>query len=466
MSKTAYSSTPSEFSHSGWLIKEGGTFKSWRKRWCVLKDGVIHYSKHKDSAKDLGTVHLEDATGIDPVPVYKRKKFIFKIPTPDRTYYLKSQNEKERQKWIDVCRASKDEIIRRNNPVSTEGGEKSGSTKRIGIEDFELKAVIGKGSFGRVLMVIKKTGADAGKVYAMKVLNKGTVLKRHEEAHTKTEKKILQTLKHPFLVNLYYSFQTADKLYFIMDYVNGGELFYHLQKDKTFKEDRARFYCAQIVCGLAYMHSKGVLYRDLKPENLLITAEGNISMTDFGISKQGLIAANAKTATFCGTPEYLAPEVLDGEGYGLAVDWWSFGTLMYEMLTGLPPFYSQDVQTMYKKIMAAKLVLTPAISEKAADLLGGLLKRNPAERLTNPDDIKKHPWFASIDWDKLEKLEVKPPYIPPVKDAASLVMIDPAFTGEDIDESDAPDVELTEEEQSKFQGFTYAPGMDGDEESE
>jgi RAC serine/threonine-protein kinase len=194
------------------------------------------------------------------------------------------------------------------------------------------------------------------------VLNKATILERGEMEHTKSEKSILQKLQSPFLVCLHFTFQTSDKLYFIMDYINGGELFYHLQKERKFDAERVRFYCAEIVLGLAYLHSKGILYRDLyvcqlplfrslirsprKPENVLLTGDGHICMTDFGISKEGLSAADDRTATFCGTPEYLAPEVLEGNGYGKAVDWWSFGTLMFEMLTGLPPFYSQDVQVM------------------------------------------------------------------------------------------------------------------------
>jgi len=161
---------------------------------------------------------------------------------------------------------------------------------------------------------------DSGKIYAMKVLNKKTIIERNELEHTKAEKSILQKLCHPFLVNLNYSFQTPDKLYFIMDYVNGGELFYHLQKDKKFTEDRVRFYCAEIVLGLEYLHNTGVLYRDLKPENILLTGDGHICMTDFGISKEGLLKEDDRTATFCGTPEYLAPEVLEGNGYGKAVD--------------------------------------------------------------------------------------------------------------------------------------------------
>jgi RAC serine/threonine-protein kinase len=168
----------------------------------------------------------------------------------------------------------------------------------------------------------------------MKVLNKQTILDRNEVAHTQAEKSILMKLDCPFLVHLHFSFQTSDKLYFVMDYVNGGELFFHLQKEKTFDPNRVLFYSAEILLGLEYLHEQGVIYRDLKPENILLTSQGHICMTDFGISKEGLHCKDDRTATFCGTPEYLAPEILEGKGYGKAVDWWSFGTLIYEMMTG------------------------------------------------------------------------------------------------------------------------------------
>jgi len=253
----------------------------------------------------------------------------------------------------------------------------------------------------------------------MKILNKNMIVQRQELEHAKAEKSVLQKLVHPFLVNLNYSFQTLDKLYFVMDYVNGGELFFHLQKDKRFSEERARFYLAEIACGLEYLHVHGVLYRDLKPENLLLTGDGHICMTDFGLAKEGLLCDNDRTSTFCGTPEYLAPEVLDGKDYGKEVDWWSFGTLMYEMLTGLPPFYCDDVQKMYQKIMTAQLNIPTFFSPEAKSLVEQLLDRSPTTRLSDPSQVKAHPWFKSIDFEKLCNKEIPPPFIPKVKDEES-----------------------------------------------
>jgi len=436
---------------TGYLVKEGGKFKTWKKRWMVLKNNVIYYSKKQNSG-ELGIVRLHGVTPEQVGASTRTKKGLsmFEIKTPNRIYFLCSDTERERDLWI--------EAIKQSISGKGLGSNGNGSGKKIGVQDFDLLHVIGKGSFGKVLQVRKK---DNGKIYAMKVLNKKNILDNNELEHTKTEKDILQKLAHPFLVNLNYSFHTPDKLYFIMDYINGGELFYHLQKEHKFTPERVRFYSAEIVLGLEYLHNSGVIYRDLKPENILLTDDGHICMTDFGISKQGLLAEDARTATFCGTPEYLAPEVLEAKGYTKAVDWWSFGTLMYEMLTGLPPFYSQDVQQMYFKIMHAKLDIPEQLDEHTKSILLALLERDPNKRLADPPVIKSHPYFKEIDWEKLLKKEIKAPFIPPlVNGKMDVSMVDPAFTSEKptiSDGSDPTDGKISLENQKKFEGFTFIP---------
>lgn len=424
----------------------------------MLKNGQLHYSKSQSSG-DLGIISLMEAGEVKPSNARKKKKFCFEIETPNRTYFMCAESQAAQEDWIREIIAERDRIQGKRKKTEAESSAAPGTepldpaqAERVGIDSFELLTVIGKGSFGKVLQVRKK---DTGKIYAMKVLNKKTIIERKEVEHTRSEKKILQKLCHPFLVNLNYSFQTPDKLYFIMDYVNGGELFYHLQKDKKFTEERAKFYCAEIVLGLEYLHNSGVLYRDLKPENLLLTDDGHICMTDFGISKEGLESDDDRTATFCGTPEYLAPEVLEGNGYGKAVDWWSFGTLMFEMLTGLPPFYSQDVQQMYQKIISAKLQIPKTVSDDAKDLLEKLLIRDPETRMTDPKQIKQHAWFSDIDWLKLEQKEVQPPYIPPVKGKADTSQVDPTFTSEEPVLTLTDSSEISGAMQSNFDGFTY-----------
>jgi serine/threonine protein kinase len=220
------------------------------------------------------------------------------------------------------------------------------SKSKVSKNDFELMTVIGRGSFGKVMQVRKK---GTNEIFAMKVMRKDAIIQKNQVTHTKDEKSILQKIIHPFIVRLHYAFQTPDKLYMILDYVNGGELFYHLKKEGKFDVERVRFYSAEIASAIGHLHSLGIVYRDLKPENILLDRIGHICITDFGLSKEISLDSKDGTKTFCGTPEYLAPEVLRGLGHGHAVDWWSLGTLIYEMLTGLPPFYNKNINYMYQK---------------------------------------------------------------------------------------------------------------------
>lgn len=429
----------------GFLTKEGGSFKSWKKRWFVLRDNGLAYYKAKADAdmEPLGLISLTTAGRIQPID-RKKKANGFEIPTPSRTFYLSAESDVEKSAWIEGLERAREAILKTSDK----------SEEKVGVADFELLNLVGKGSFGKVIQVRK---INTGEIFAMKVLSKRHIVEHNEVAHTKSEKNILMRLQHPFLVGLNYSFQTDDKLYFILDYVNGGELFYHLQRDKRFSEDRVRFYGAEIVLALEYLHSAGVVYRDLKPENLLLTDEGHICMTDFGLCKEGLFKPEDRTETFCGTPEYLAPEVLVGHGYGKAVDWWSFGSLLYEMLTGLPPFYSQDVQEMYRKIMTDKLTFPDFMQQDARNLLEQLLERDAEKRLTEPNLIKRHPFFKAVDWEKLYEKKIPPPFLPEVKGKMDISQIDPVFIEEAPSLNMTGESELTNVHQSDFEGFTYQP---------
>jgi len=422
---------------TGFLTKEGGSIKTWKRRYFSLKNAELTYFKDK-GGEELGKIPLSAASSIQMAD--KRKKpHCFEIVTPSRIYAFSAENEEERKDWVESLRQSKASIT----PKAAE---------RVGVEDFDLLNLVGKGSFGKVMQVRKK---DTGKIYAMKVLDKKHILEHNEVEHTLSEKNILTRLHHPFLVNLNFSFQTEDKLYFILDYVNGGELFFHLQREKKFSEDRVRFYAGEILLALEHLHANGVIYRDLKPENILITHEGHIVLTDFGLAKEGIEKEEDRTGTFCGTPEYLAPEVLRGKGYGKAVDWWSFGSLIYEMITGLPPFYSQDVQEMYRKIMTDKLKFPLGMSEEGKTLLEGLLQRDVNERLKDPSKIKDHPFFKGLDWDALYDKKIKPAWIPDVKGEYDVSNVDPVFVKETPNISPTTASRLDKEDQQNFEGFTY-----------
>ena len=284
---------------------------------------------------------------------------------------------------------------------------------KVTVKDFELLKVVGRGNFGKVMQVRK---IDTQRIYAMKVLRKDSVIAADAVKHTLSESSVLRRINHPFIVNLKYAFQTKDKLYMILDYLNGGELFFHLSNVDRFPESRAKMYAAEIVLALGYLHENQIVYRDLKPENLLLDMQGHVCVTDFGLVKEGLPYGQL-TYTFCGSPEYLAPEILQAKGYGRAVDWWALGTFLYEMLEGLPPFYDDDISVMNCKILTQPLYFHPDhFSKESKDLLKGLLERDPNKRLGSSregaEEIKRHPFFRDIDWDMLYHRKVEPEFKP------------------------------------------------------
>ncbi|XP_064247650.1 LOW QUALITY PROTEIN: serine/threonine-protein kinase Sgk2 [Passer domesticus] len=326
--------------------------------------------------------------------------------------------------------------------------------------DFDFLKVIGKGSFGKVLLAKRKCD---GTFYAVKVLHKKTILKKKEQNHIMAERNVLlKNVKHPFLVGLHYSFQTSEKLYFVLDYVNGGELFFHLQRERCFREPRARFYAAEVASAIGYLHSLNIIYRDLKPENILLDCQGHIVLTDFGLCKEGM-EQEETTSTFCGTPEYLAPEVLKKQPYDRTVDWWCLGAVLYEMLFGLPPFYSRDVSQMYDNILHKPLQIQGTKTVAACDILQGLLHKDQKRRLGAKTDfleIKSHVFFSPINWDDLYHKRITPPFNPNVAGPADLRHFDPEFTQEAISASitRTPDLAASSSSASDaFLGFSYAP---------
>ncbi len=300
---------------------------------------------------------------------------------------------------------------------------------KVSVDDFELLKVLGKGSFGKVFLVRLLSNQ---RVFAMKVLKKEDVMRRKQVEHTRTERRIMGVVEHPFIVQLRYAFQTSDKLYMVSDYCRGGELFFHLKKLRTFSEEMVRFYAAQIVAALEHLHASDIVYRDLKPENVLLDELGYIRLTDFGLSRDKVSTPTGAT-TFCGTPEYLSPEMIlhrrTRTGYGKPVDWWSLGTLMFEMLTGWPPFYDKNMRTMCEKILKSTLEFPEKfeISPPARSLIRGLLERDPARRLT-PVAIRAHAFFADLDWPALHRRELPAPFRPPVSGELDIQNFDKVFT--------------------------------------
>merc|ERR1719217_1163827 len=282
------------------------------------------------------------------------------------------------------------------------------------LDDFTLMKVIGKGTYGKVMLVRHRT---EGNIYAMKMLRKENVVKRNQVEHTKAERNVLETCHHPFIVSLRYAFQTPKKLYFVLEYCPGGELFFHLSRAGRFSEGRCRFYASELLLAIGYLHALNIIYRDLKPENVLLDAEGHVKLTDFGLSKEG-IKDNYSAKSMCGTPEYLAPEILDKTGHGKAVDWYSLGALMYEMLTGLPPFYTRDREKLFERIRRGELAYPSYITPVTKSLLQSLLESDPSKRIGggtgDGEEVKAHPFFSGIDWLAILQRRVSPPFRPVV----------------------------------------------------
>ncbi|KAF2113423.1 kinase-like domain-containing protein [Lophiotrema nucula] len=326
---------------------------------------------------------------------------------------------------------------------------------RLSIEEFELLKVVGKGSFGKVMQVMKR---DTHRIYALKTIRKAHIISRSEVAHTLAERSVLAQINNPFIVPLKFSFQSPEKLYLVLAFVNGGELFHHLQKEQRFDINRARFYAAELLCALECLHGFNVIYRDLKPENILLDYTGHIALCDFGLCKLDMKDED-RTNTFCGTPEYLAPELLTGAGYTKTVDWWTLGVLLYEMLTGLPPFYDENTNDMYRKILTEPLHFPgPEIVPPAArDLLTRLLDRNAEKRLgaKGAAEIKAHYFFHSIDWRKLLERKYEPSFKPNVLDAKDTANFDREFTSEAPTDSYVDGPMLSQTMQQQFAGWSY-----------
>ncbi|RKF83452.1 cAMP-dependent protein kinase type 2 [Golovinomyces cichoracearum] len=284
---------------------------------------------------------------------------------------------------------------------------------KYSLGDFDVLRTLGTGSFGRVHLVQSKHNQ---RFYAVKVLKKHQVVKMKQVEHTNDERSMLQEVKHPFLITLWGTFQDSRNLYMVMDFVEGGELFSLLRKSQRFPNPVAKFYAAEVTLALEYLHHRDIIYRDLKPENLLLDRHGHLKITDFGFAKK----VSDITWTLCGTPDYLAPEVVSSKGYNKSVDWWSLGILIFEMLCGYTPFWdSGSPMKIYENILKGRVRYPPYIHPDAQDLLQRLITADLTKRLGNlhggADGIKNHAWFAEVTWERLAKKDIDAPYIPPVR---------------------------------------------------
>uniref|UniRef100_A0A8C1C0P9 protein kinase C n=1 Tax=Cyprinus carpio carpio TaxID=630221 RepID=A0A8C1C0P9_CYPCA len=343
-------------------------------------------------------------------------------------------------------------------PSVTRKNTQTPSKSTLCLQDFRMIAVLGRGHFGKVLLSEYKR---SGKVYAIKALKKGDIVARDEVESLLCEKRIFETVnstQHPFLVNLFACFQTPEHVCFVMEYTAGGDLMMHIHAD-VFSETRSVFYSACVVLGLQFLHDKKIVYRDLKLDNLLLDTEGYVKIADFGLCKEGM-GHDDRTSTFCGTPEFLAPEVLTDTSYTRAVDWWGLGVLIYEMLVGESPFPGDDEEEVFDSIVNDEVRYPRFLSTEAIGIMRRLLRRNPERRLgsseRDAEDIKKQPFFRNMDWEALLQRRVPPPFVPAVKGKEDVSNFDAEFTNE------APTLtpprerrNLSRKDQDYFRDFDY-----------
>lgn len=326
---------------------------------------------------------------------------------------------------------------------------------KVDINSFVTISVIGKGSYAKVLLVRKK---DDNCVFAMKIIKKKLVALKKQDSHIQTERNVLIAMKdQPFFVRIHYTFQTETKLYFVLDYCPGGEMFTILQKKHKLAEGEAKFYAAQLILAIESLHKRNILYRDLKPENVLIDTDGYLKITDFGLSK--LHSEKSDSKTICGTPEYLPPEVIRKTGYGKPFDWWTLGSFIYEMLVGYPPFYVSNREELFERIKYVHPNYPFFLSTNVRRLLERLLEKNPDKRLGSAhgaSELKEQQWFSEIDWDAIMHKRLPAPFLPQSVKDLGLGNFDREFTDQPVDSIE----ESFEERQNRnFTGFTWEKGQ-------
>ena len=425
-----------------------------KKKFQIFETINNEYKKIKNIQLKLSEV--EDKSLKIYVTLKKEKKFDTNFTRMEKNnlikidFYLNKNNLKNNI----ISKQNKEEIQKRKGTLTMFSSHKT--INEVKLEDFKILKVIGRGSFGKVCLV---EYLPTNEIFAMKSLKKDILIEEEQIESTLLEKEILQNIDHQFLCKLIFYFQTEDRIFFVMPFFSGGELFQHLKKFKRFSEEMVRFYGAQIAIALQYLHDKKIIYRDLKPENILLDEKGYLCLVDFGMAKK--LEYNKKALSFCGTPEYLAPEIIKGEGYDENIDWWSLGIILYEMICGVPPFYDDNLNKIYDLIQNTEVSFPHNIylSDDIKDIIFNLLKKDVKERLGYSSgivEIKNHPFFKGINFQDIENKKIEAPFIPKIDNSTDVQNFDEIFTNEDLEMSyiQRNNMKIIKENQYKFEEFS------------
>ncbi|XP_046871513.1 LOW QUALITY PROTEIN: protein kinase C theta type [Hypomesus transpacificus] len=413
---------------------------------------IIGNKQQARSSRDSEIIGREGPVGVGQAGVIREPSGLAAVPATAATT---ARKEGQRVGWdtpVDMAQPTPEEDSEPLYAVPRKEHQ-----HKFTIDNFKLHKMLGKGSFGKVFLAELKS---TNQFFAVKALKKDVVLMDDDVECTMVERRVLSLAwEHPFLTHLYCTFQTKENLFFVMEYLNGGDLMFHIQSCHKFDLQRSRFYAAEIICGLQFLHSKGVVYRDLKLDNVLLDSEGHIKIADFGMCKENM-QEESRTSTFCGTPDYIAPEILLGQKYGSSVDWWSFGVLLYEMLLGQSPFHGHDEEELFQSIRTDDPCYPRWLTKDAKDILVKLFVREPEQRLGVKGNIRQHAFFKDTNWNVLEKRQVEPPFRPTVKSPSDCSNFDKEFINEKPRLSCADRALMNSVDQTMFNNFSFVnPGM-------
>lgn len=426
---------------SGTLLRQNNIMKSWTRHLYQLRgDSLVELES--DKGKETSKIQLPDSAKVERIEK-GQKPFSFSVTTPlsNRPFIFAAEDEATANEWVAKLNAAK-------------SGNTETQRKVVTIDDFQLLSVLGRGTYGKVSLVRHK---ESGQLFAMKAMSKALLAEDENIEQIITEKTVLMQNRHPFLVSAHFAFQTDTRVFIILNYVPGGELFTRLREERMLSEPRTKLIAAELVLALGYLHKKSFIYRDLKPENVLFDEDGHVQLTDFGYTKK-LRSPEATTDTFCGTPYYIAPELLTGEDYSKSVDWWSLGCVIYEMLVGISPFYNDNAERTYKAIMEAPVQFPDTMSRVAVDLIRKLLIKDPKKRLgsgpADAEEIMSHPFFSGLNWQDVYDRKVTPLWKPNMKSEVDTSQFDSQFTQEPVVVSYEPASAISPESLAMFEGFS------------
>ncbi|KAK8882546.1 RAC-gamma serine/threonine-protein kinase [Tritrichomonas musculus] len=431
---------PQKVVKEGWCTKLGEVFKTWKKRWFVLSGNTLNYYADNTCKTLKGTIQLSPEYEINRYPQCKKQP-AFSINTFNRLYQIVAPNEVEINEWIQVLNKAK---------------LKSSSNDKVTLDDFDVKITIGKGAYGKVTLVQNKFDH---KYYALKSLNKKLLQENDLIERTLRERDTLMKIHSPFLVSAHYSFQTDTHIFLAQDFMPGGELFSRMAQVDIIDEEQVKKYMAMLILGVGELHSAGIIHRDLKPENILFDEKGYLKISDFGLVQFEIKKQNT-TTTFCGTPEYIAPEIYLEQPYGRSVDWWALAVISFRMLFGVLPFNGSNFMEIAENVVNQDLSIpdNSDVSANGKDLMRKLLIKDPAKRLGSGEDdykeIQSHPWFDSFPWEQLLEGDLPMDYVPDINEKNLGSNFENIFTTLKTDVTPLDPKEVNEETQQQLQGFT------------